>query len=349
MSSFYKLKISNIEKEGNDAVSITFNVPEDLKNSFTFKAGQYLTLKAIINDIEIRRAYSICTSPNNSLLKIGIKKVENGKFSVFANEQLKEGDIVEVMPPEGGFVFTPSDDTMNTYGAFAAGSGITPILSIITTILEDEPASKVVLVYGNKSLSDVMFYNDLELLKKQYPTRLSVDYIYSRSEEKNALRGRIDRSVVNYLLKNKYPDVLFKRFYLCGPEAMINEVSETLQKRKIAKEQILFELFLSSQEETLSADNKGTTQVTVIVDDETECFTMLQNQSVLDAILDKGLDVPYSCQGGVCSSCIARVTEGKAEMGKNQILTDAELEEGLVLTCQAHPRTSTLVVNYDDV
>ena len=349
MSSFHKLKVSHIIKETPNSVSITFDIPEHLSDNFQFKAGQYITLRHRINDLEIRRAYSICASPKKGVIKVGVKKIEKGTFSVFANEQLREGDILEVMPPEGSFAFMPNANHKNTYGAFVAGSGITPVLSIITTILEDEPNSKVVLVYGNQSQSEAMFHSDLELLKEYYPNRLSIEYIYSRSEEKNALRGRIDRSVVNYLLKNKYGEALFENFYLCGPEAMIKEVSKTLQDRGVSKENILFELFSSTEEGSLSENHQGSTQITVIVDDESESFTMQQDQSVLDAILDKGLDVPYSCQGGICSSCIARIKEGKAEMAKNQILTDTELEEGLILTCQAHPTTTTLIVDYDDV
>ncbi|MEL6810831.1 MAG: ferredoxin--NADP reductase [Bacteroidota bacterium] len=349
MTDFHSLTISEVKKETPNSVSITLHIPESLSRSFAFKAGQYITFKHFVDGSEIRRAYSICSSPNSGKLKVGIKKVEGGTFSVYASEQLKEGDLLEVMPPEGHFVFQPNEANENTYGAFAAGSGITPVLSIITDVLEREPKSSFVLVYGNQTLEEAMFTAELEALKSSYGDRLKVEYIFSRSKEENALRGRIDRSVVNYLLKNKYGAVNFSTYYLCGPEAMIQEVTETLHSRGVAGENILYELFTTSEEGELTENHDGTTTITITVDDETETFQMSQEKSVLDAALDQDLDVPYSCQGGICSSCIARVTKGKVEMRKNQILTDSELEEGLILTCQSHPTTSTLEVDYDDV
>jgi ring-1,2-phenylacetyl-CoA epoxidase subunit PaaE len=194
-----------------------------------------------------------------------------------------------------------------------------------------------------------MFHSELEDLKAKYVDRLKIEYIYSRSKELNALQGRIDKSVVNYLLKNKYGEVSFSSFYLCGPEEMINEVSNTLTGRGFAKENIFFELFTSTEEGELAENHDGNTNVTITLDDETETFVMSQKKNVLEAALEHGLDAPFSCQGGICSTCIARVVEGKVEMRKNQILTDSELEEGLILTCQSHPTTSKVVIDYDDV
>ena len=349
MSEFHLLSISELKKETPNAVCITFEIPPQLTQTFAFKAGQYITLKALIDGKEVRRAYSLCSSPNSGEWSVGVKKVPGGTFSVHANEVLKVGDSLEVMPPQGHFILEPEDSQSNQYAAFAAGSGITPVFSIIKDVLEREPKSQFVLVYGNKSKAETMFYDDLESLQQQFPNRLQVTYIFSQSKEENALRGRIDKSVVNYLLKNKFQDYHFDRFYLCGPETMIEEVSKTLQDRGVQKENILFELFTTADEGELSEAHDGNTQVTIIVDDETETFTMSQEKSVLDAALEHDLDPPYSCQGGICSSCIARVKEGKVEMRKNQILTDSELEEGFVLTCQSHPTTPTLVIDYDDV
>ena len=253
------------------------------------------------------------------------------------------------MPPEGTFIFEPNVSNKNTYAAFAAGSGITPVLSIIRDVLEREVESNIVLVYGNQNLDETMFYSELEALKEAYNNRFKIEYIFSRRKEHNALQGRIDRSVVNYLLKNKYREYQFSKYYLCGPEEMINEVSNTLQDRGVSKNDILFELFTSSEEGELTEVHEGSTKVTVTLDDETETFVMSQKKSVLDASLDHGLDAPFSCQGGICSTCIARVTKGKVEMRKNQILTDGELAEGLILTCQSHPTTSELEIDYDDV
>ena len=346
MSDFHSLTISRISQETPNAVSVTFDIPEHLKNTFRFKAGQYITLKHELNGNEVRRAYSLCCTPSSGALTVGIKKVEGGTFSVYANETLKEGDSLEVMIPEGKFVW---DSSVKHHAAFVAGSGITPVLSIVKTALENDDNSTFLLVYGNQTLAETMFADELAALKETYPDRFSLEYIFSRSQEKNALRGRIDKSVVNYLLKNKYGEASYDRFYLCGPEAMIHEVSETLQGRGVDKTNILFELFTSSEADSPAPSGAGTTQVKVIVDDETFEYSMSQETSILDAALEEDIDPPYSCQGGICSSCIARITEGKAEMRKNQILTDGEVAEGLVLTCQAHPTTPTLAVDYDDV
>lgn len=349
MPDFHKLAISEVKKETPNSVSITLEIPENLQSTFTFKAGQYITFKHSLNGNEIRRAYSLCSSPSSGILRVGVKQVVDGSFSVYANNQLKAGDVLEVMAPEGAFIFEPQNESSNTYGAFVAGSGITPVLSIIKDVLERESKSSFVLVYGNQTLAECMFHAELEGLKAEYSDRLKIEYIYSRSKEHNALQGRIDKSVVNYLLKNKYGETSFSSFYLCGPETMINEVSKTLQGRGVAKEHILFELFTTSEEGELAENHDGNTTVTVILDDETDTFVMSQKKNVLEAALEHGLDAPFSCQGGICSTCIARVVEGKVEMRKNQILTDSELEEGLILTCQSHPTTPKVVIDYDDV
>ena len=349
MSEFHTLRVSKIEKETPNSVSVAFEIPADIKSSFAHKPGQYITIKHIAEGNEIRRAYSIHSHPSSELLKVGIKKVEGGTFSVYANTQLKEGDTLEVMPPEGKFVLDTNEKAKNYYAAFVAGSGITPVLSIIETVLRDEPNSKFLLVYGNKSQLEAMFHSSLMELKRNYPERLELEFIYSRSREDNARFGRIDRSIVNYYLKNKFEFTSFDAFYICGPEPMIDEVSSTLKENGINEKLIHFELFTTAEEGLLVEPHEGETTLTVTVDDETESFAMPKDTSVLEAVLDKGLDAPYSCQGGICSTCIARITEGKAEMRKNQILTDSEIAEGLVLTCQAHPTTPTLAVDYDDV
>ena len=349
MSDFHKLVISEVKKETLNSVSITLEIPENLQAAFAFKAGQYITFKHSFDGNEIRRAYSLCSSPSSGKLRVGIKQVTDGTFSVYANTKLKVSDSLEVMTPEGAFVFEPENGTSNAYGAFVAGSGITPVLSIIKDVLEREPNSSFVLVYGNQTQAECMFYSELEGLKTEYGERLHIEYIYSRSKEHNALQGRIDKSVVNYLLKNKYGETSFSSFYLCGPEAMINEVANTLKGRGVAKENIFFELFTSSDDGELAESHDGNTTVTVTLDDETDTFVMSQKKNVLEAALEHGLDAPFSCQGGICSTCIARVIEGKVEMRKNQILTDSELQEGLILTCQSHPTTSKVTIDYDDV
>lgn len=353
MSGFYSLPVSDITKETPNSVSITFTIPNELKDTFSFKAGQYITIKHKFKDTEIRRAYSICCSPDDDKIKVGVKQVDGGVFSVFANSKLKVGDTLEVLPPEGKFVFDPTNEEngtiSNNYAAFVAGSGITPVLSIVKTVLKEVPDSTFLLVYGNKSLSETMFHSEILALQKQYKDRLFVEFVYSRKLENDALFGRIERSTVNLLLKNKFKDTRFNSFYLCGPEPMIDAVSSTLKENGINEKQILFELFSTSEKGLLTQSHDGNTAITITLDDEVETFSMSQKKSILDAALDHDMDPPYSCQGGICSTCIARITEGKAEMRKNQILTDDEIADGLILTCQAHPTTATIAVNYDDV
>lgn len=349
MSDFHSLKISEVKKETPNAVVVTFEVLLPLKGAFRFEAGQYITIKHNINGEEIRRAYSICSTPESGKLSVGIKKVEGGSFSVYANEKLEAGDRLDVMPPQGKFILEPQKDASRNYAAFAAGSGITPILSIITTALKQEPDSKFLLVYGNQSKKNTMFYDDIMTLKQDFPQRFFTEFIYSKTKESDSREGRIDHDLVNEILNEKFKFTIFDTFYLCGPEPMIDSVSSTLKENGINEKIIHFELFTTAEEGLLVEPHDGITTISIIIDDETETFEMKQTDSILDVALAKELDAPYSCQGGICSTCIARIKEGKAEMRKNQILTDGEIAEGLILTCQAHPTTAKVVVDYDDV
>jgi ring-1,2-phenylacetyl-CoA epoxidase subunit PaaE len=349
MSAFYKLTVSEVKKETPNSVRITLNIPAEVSEEFRFTPGQYITLKHNHNGSEVRRAYSICSSPGSGKFSIGVKKVKKGAFSVYANTDLKAGDTLEVMPPEGNFTLHTDPEHSKNYLALAAGSGITPILSLITSVLEEEPKSTFSLIFGNQSLEETMFAGEIEDLKALYPERFFVEYIFSRRKEDFGLVGRIDRSTTNYLLKNKFGRSEFDAYYLCGPEEMIDTITGLLREKGVSENAIHFELFSTSVEGVLEEAHDGFTKVTVTLDDDTQTFTMPQDTSVLEACLDHGLDAPYSCQGGICSTCIARLTEGKAEMRKNQILTDAEIAEGLILTCQAHPSTPTIGIDYDDV
>ncbi|WP_411029423.1 2Fe-2S iron-sulfur cluster-binding protein [Spongiimicrobium sp. 3-5] len=349
MSDFHSLTVSAVEQLTPNSVAISFKIPTHLKNTFSFLSGQYITIKHTVNGAELRRAYSVSSIPTANEITVGVKKVAGGAFSIYANSEIKAGDVLEVMPPEGRFVFEPTNNAHHV-AAFAAGSGITPILSIAQTVLGSHLNSTFALVFGNQNLKETMFLKDLKQLQKKYTNRFFVQYVYSKSQEEDSLFGRVDGSTVNYIVKNKFKDTSFDAFYLCGPEPMINTVSDALQNAGIAKEKIHHELFTSSETvDTIAEDLEGKTQVTVVVDDETYSLDMDKKTLVLDAVLKENIDAPYSCQGGVCSSCIARVVEGKVEMVKNQILTDGEIEEGLILTCQAHPLTPTLKVDYDDV
>ncbi len=350
MSQFHTLTISDITRQTEHCVTLTFDVPNNLKQDYTFKAGQYITLKTTINDAEVRRDYSLCASPSSGKLTVAVKEVENGTFSKHANHNLKTGDTLEVAKPQGRFIFEPKPNEERTIAAFAAGSGITPILSIAKTVLIEEPKSHFVLVFGNKTLKDTIFLEELLALHHQFKERFYIQFLYSQSQEENALFGRIEKSTVNLIVKNKYKHVTIDDFYLCGPEAMINTVKEVLIENSISENNIHFELFKASTDATTTvATGEGNTQITVTVDDESETFIMSQKQTVLEAALKQDLDAPYSCQGGICSSCVARITEGKATMRQNNILTDGEVAEGLILTCQAQPTTPTLAVDYDDV
>lgn len=351
MSHFHKLPIKDIRKITEKSVTISFEVPDNLNSDFHFQAGQYITLKHTINGNELRRDYSLCSSPKSGELKIAIKEVEDGTFSAYANKELNVGDVLEVAIPKGHFVFEPNDSKTKNVALFAAGSGITPILSIIKCALEEEVQSKIILVYGNKTTKDTMFLNELLELQHQYNSRFSIQFVFSQADEDDAIFGRIEKSTVNYVMKNKHKHVDVDAYYLCGPEGMIHAVKDVLAEHNIDNSRIHFELFKAakpSNVETTDVPN-GRTKITILVDDETTTFEMSQKQTVLEAALDEDIDAPYSCQGGICSSCIAKITEGEATMRQNNILTDGELAEGLILTCQAHPTTPTLVVDYDDV
>ncbi|WP_343696183.1 ferredoxin--NADP reductase [Flavobacterium sp.] len=350
MPSFLKLIIKEVKRETAEAVSILFNVPEELKQDYKFIAGQYINLKLTLDNQEIRRAYSICSGPDSGELRIAVKAVKNGLFSQFANTKLKAGDVLEVGQPEGKFTFEPDAERQKNYAAFAAGSGITPVLSIIKSVLKNEPKSSFVLVYGNRTPEQTIFHQELHDLQLQYVGRFFVHYVYSQAKVENALFGRIEKSTVNFVLNNKHKELEFDKFYLCGPEEMINTVSNVLKEKNVKESAIKFELFTSSTEEhAIQGSQEGHTKITVLVDDEEVTFEMSKKQTILDAALKHGVDAPYSCQGGICSSCLGRVTAGSAEMTKNSILTDGEIAEGLILTCQAHPTSDTIYVDYDDV
>jgi ring-1,2-phenylacetyl-CoA epoxidase subunit PaaE len=354
MSGFHKLSVKTITRETDASISISFNVPENLKEEFSFKAGQYITLKTEIDGSEVRRDYSLCASPKSGALKVAVKEVKDGTFSAYANNKLKVGDSLDVAPPRGRFIFEPNDKKTKNIALFAAGSGITPIMSIIKCALEEEVHSKVILVYGNKSTKDTMFLQEILELQHEYKERFSIQFVFSQTDEDDAIFGRIEKSTVNYVMKNKHKHVDVDAFYLCGPEGMIHTVKDVLTEHGIDETRVHFELFKAAKPEETSEGTtykpaSGKTKITVIVDDEETVFEMSAKQTILEAALDEDLDAPYSCQGGICSSCLARIKDGEATMVQNNILTESEVAEGLILTCQAHPTTPTITVDYDDV
>jgi len=347
MSTFHKLTIQKIIKETQDAVSIIFDVPAQLKDSFSFDAGQYITIKKVLSENEIRRAYSICASPNSNELKVAVKAVKDGRFSTYATSKLKEGDVLEIAEPEGKFILKP--EANKNYIAFAAGSGITPVLSMVKSVLENENSASFTLVYGNKSAETTIFKNELDALSEKYATQFNLHYVFSKELKTDSKFGRINKENTNYFVKNAHSNLSFDAAFLCGPEEMITTVSETLQESGFNEEAIYYELFTASTEDADLHIPDGKSEITVLLDDEETTFSMDKTDDLLAASLRNNLDAPYSCQGGVCSSCLAKVTKGKAVMSKNSILTEDEIEEGFILTCQAHPTTPKLTIDFDDV
>jgi len=350
MSNSYKLTIKEIKRETSEAISVLFNVPDQLVPFYKFIAGQYVNLKLTLDGRPIRRSYSICSSPGSGELRISIKEIENGFFSTFANKQLSIGKVIEVGTPEGRFTFEPKSDRQKTYVAFVAGSGITPVMSILKTVLEEEPKSSFVLVYGNKKPESTIFFDQLNELHNKYIGRFFLYYVFSQAKLDGHLFGRIDRSNVNFILKNKHKGVEFENFFICGPNDMITHVKEVLKDNNIAEKNIKFEFFISSDtEQKIEQNLDGQSKVTILLDDEETTFLIPSGTAILDAALKKGLDAPYSCQGGICSTCIGKIKHGTAKMKKNSILTDQEIEEGFILTCQAVPTSSEIYIDYDDI
>ena len=347
MNNFHSLKVKAIKRQTDKAVQVTFDIPEILKSTFSFSPGQYITLSKNIDNEEVRRSYSISSTPSEGL-SVVIKAIPDGVFSNYVNSKLQIGDSINIMPPEGNFIIKDQKSDSD-YCAFVAGSGITPVMSLLKSVLAKNSTSKFVLVYGNKSPKETIFFEELLSLQKTYPERLFIENIYSQTQENEAHFGRIEKPTVNYITKNKFKALSFSEIFLCGPEPMIEYVQEVLVENGIDKSKIKFELFYSEKEAEEIKNTDGFTKLKVIVDDEEYELTMSQDDVILDAILNKDIDVPYSCQGGICSSCLAKLKVGKAEMRKNQILTDDEVKEGLILTCQAQPLTSEVVVDYDDI
>lgn len=349
MPTFNSLKISEIKRETADAISVLFEIPNNLLAAYQFIAGQYITLLYKIDGEEIRRSYSICSSPSDKNIRIAIKAVENGQFSVYANNKLKAGDYLDVSTPEGRFVLETNPSHQKNYAAFVSGSGITPVLSMIKAVLEKEPNSTFVLVYGNKSVESSIFHAELHDLELCHKGKLFHHFIYSQAKVEGSLVGRIDKSTVNYVLKNKYKEIDFDQLFICGPEVMIDTVYDTLIEQNFSEEQIKFELFTSSTKKSSVEIQDGHCMISIKVDDEEFNFESSTKLTLLDAALKQGLDVPYSCQGGICSSCLCRITEGTAVMKANSILTDSEIEDGLILSCQAIVTSPNISIDYDDV
>jgi len=347
MAGLHPLQVSGVDRLTEEAVALTFDIPSSLGEDFRFRAGQYLTLSAHIDGAEVRRSYSICSAPHEGSLRVGIKALPNGVFSNYANTQIHKGDTLKVGAPEGRFVFTSSSNPKKIM-LFAAGSGITPMLSIAKTALNESVDHEVVLVYGNRDPKNSMFADEIHALTQTYADRFSLIQIFSRARAEGALFGRIDNANILYVLNTLYSQTRFDDFFICGPGAMIETCTQVLKDSGVGCEKIHVEHFGASTDKSVSTQ-EGIIAYTVVLEGETHHFSSEANKSVLDAALNAGLEAPYSCQGGVCGSCIGRVKSGSVEMGNNQILTDEEVEEGLVLSCQASCTSDSLEIDFDDV
>ncbi|MES2351447.1 MAG: 1,2-phenylacetyl-CoA epoxidase subunit PaaE [Pseudomonadota bacterium] len=356
MSKFHPLTVSQVRNETRDTIAVTFAVPPELRDSFAYQQGQHLTLRAQIGEEDVRRSYSICSAVQDGALRVAIKRTQGGLFSSWANDTIKPGITLEVMPPMGHFNVPLDAANRKHYLAFAAGSGITPILSIIKTTLAAEPHSRFTLFYGNRASSSVIFKDELSDLKDVYMERLKLAYVMSREQQDIELfNGRITKEkaaqFLKYWVRADDIDVAF----ICGPEDMMLGVSEALQEAGMPKSNIKIELFAASipkhqhkPRATDPAAARHETEVTVIMDGSATSFTMDQDkESLLDAGLKAGIDMRYSCKGGVCSTCRCKLLEGKVDMDVNYALEDYEIARGYVLSCQSFPITDKVVIDFD--
>jgi len=350
---FHTLTISKICKETEDTVSITFDIPTELKEDFSFKSGQYLTLRASINGNDERRSYSLSSSPFENEWTVAIKQVENGIFSTYANQELKVGQTIEVMTPTGNFHVNTSVEHKKSYVLIAAGSGITPIISIAKTVLHEEPNSEVTLFFGNKGFASIIFREEIEGMKNKFMERLRVVHVLSRESLGNAIqKGRIDSEKLIKLHKAFLNNSPIDEIFVCGPEEMIQSVRDTFTEIVSDAKNIHFELFTSAGSKkpiVKSSEPSIAANVKVIIDgDVLELAMESDGETILDAAFKAGGDLPFACKGGVCCTCKAKILEGTASMDINYGLEPDEIEAGYILTCQAHPTSKTLTVSFDD-
>lgn len=351
---FEKLNVKDIRKETDDCVSVAFDVPEHLREQFRYKQGQYITLRSFIDNEEIRRSYSLCSSPLEQEWRVAIKRTPGGLFSNFANERLQPGDTLEVMPPEGRF-FTELQPTHGKqYVAIAAGSGITPVISIVKTVLLTEPHSTITLVYGNRNRHSIIFREELEALKNKFMHRFRLIHVLSREiTDASVNTGRIDGNKCNELF-TRLLTTSADEFFICGPEDMTLCVRDFLLAKGVNSKKVHIELFSAGKavkqrsQQQQAELSEATSQISIKLDGTTFQFDLsYDGESILDAAMHHGADLPFSCKGGVCCTCRARVVEGEVEMDVNYALEPEEVEQGFVLTCQAHPRSERVVVDFD--
>lgn len=355
MGKFYSLKVINTKQETNDSVSVSFDIPYELYDTFNYKPGQFVTLKFNIDGTEARRSYSLCSTPAlEEPLTIGVKRVKNGLVSNYINNSIKVGSTIEVMPPEGRFFADIKKENYKTYYLFAAGSGITPILSILKTVLLTEKQSFVHMIYGNSNQDTVMFKNELDKLQKEYPQRLIL--VHSLSKPKSSWfssksnieyrKGRVDEEAVNWFINEYPPYAQNTEYYICGPGTMIQNTKKALKGIDVPEERIFIENFLGPQ---LESNIDGVENAELVAELNGEIITTIikKEKTILRALIDDGRQPPYSCEGGVCSTCICKLKKGEVHMVNNLALSDKEIKEGYILSCQSIPLSEHLEVIYE--
>ena len=358
-TEFYPLTISAIERLTKDSVAVSFDLPDELQDKFSYKQGQHLTLKVDVNGEDVRRSYSICKSVTEQKLQVAIKRIDQGVFSNFANDELTTGMTLEVMPPQGHFYTELNENNENHYLFLAVGSGITPILSHIRSILALEPKAKVTLIYGNKSTPSMMFREKIAFIKNENLERFEWVNLFTREEHEAPLfNGRISAQKLIDLDQARVIEISsFSDVFLCGPEEMILEVVAAFKFWQFSDDHLHYELFFSGSADKEMAKKKAEravqygkaiSQVSVkVAGRKTFIELAMDGDNILDAAMEHGADLPFSCKGGVCATCKAKVIKGKVEMDVNHSLTEEEVNEGMILTCQAHPVTAEVEIDFD--
>lgn len=353
---FHPLTVKHIRKETDDCISVQFEIPSELRDAFRFQQGQNITIRKTLQGEELRRNYSICTAPSQGELRVAIKRIPHGRFSNWANDNLKVGDSLEVLPPTGKFNTALNPEARRHYLAFAAGSGITPVMSILRTTLEMEPQSHFTLVYGNRSRRSIIFRDALEDLKNRYMQRLQVIHILSREEPDSPLHhGRINGEKCRQLAAGLINLASIDEVFVCGPENMIQEVSSALEAAGFPSAQIHYERFTTPhtsgkpiQASTAQRSAAANASIKVRIDGVVTQFNLaVEEDTILNAALRAGADLPYACKGGMCATCKARLLEGRVEMDVNYALEAEEVKQGFILTCQSHPVTDSVFVDFD--
>ena len=356
MSRFHPLDVTEVRRETRDSVVVTLKPRPGEEDLFRFVQGQHLTFRRVFDGEELRRSYSICAGLDDGVLRVGVRRIDGGVFSTFMNEGLAPGDVLEAMPPSGRFHTPIEPEADKRYLVFAGGSGITPVLSILKTVLAREPRSRVTLVYANRQVGTIMFREELEDLKNRHLDRLAILHVLETdAQEMELFTGRLDAAKLDALFSRWIEVGDVDTAFICGPEPMMLVISESLKAHGLPADRIHYELFAAGQPgrakapaaTARGAEAAGRCEVTVTLDGVARRFSMEKSARVVDAALAAGLDAPYACKAGVCSTCRAKVTEGEVEMAANHALEDYEVRAGFVLTCQSRPLTDRLALTYD--